>query len=162
MKSTEEQTRREFCASVCHVASLAAMGGGLVAALQGCGSGSNPTGPGGSFAQLPIVSGTLGNGSISVTVDASSPLSTVGNAALVQSGAGDFLVARTAQDTFVALTAMCTHQACTITGFSSGTYLCPCHGSQFTTTGRVVGGPAPAPLRQFQTQFSGSVLTVLL
>jgi Rieske Fe-S protein len=162
MTKSEERTRRQFCVDVCHAASLAALGGGLAAALQGCGSGSNPAGPGGSFQQLPVIAGTPGNGSISITVGPSSPLATVGNAALVQSGAGDFLVACTAQDTFVALTAMCTHQACTVSGFSSGTYICPCHGSQFTTSGRVVGGPAPAPLRQFQTQFSGGVLTVLL
>lgn len=162
MKKSEERTRRQFCVNVCHAASLAALGGGLAAVLQGCGSGSNPAGPGGSFQQLPIVNGTPGNGSVSVTVDSSSPLAAVGSTALLQSVAGNFLVAHTAQDTYVALTAMCTHQACTVSGVSNGTYVCPCHGSQFTTSGRVVGGPAPAPLRQFQTQFGGNVLTVLL
>jgi cytochrome b6-f complex iron-sulfur subunit len=162
MKKSEGQTRRQFCVQVCHGASLAALGGGLIAALEGCGSGGNPAGPSGSFQALPVINATVGNGSISVTVDASSPLATVGSAALVQSPAGDVLVAHTAQDTFAALTAMCTHQACLVSGFGGGNYVCPCHGSQFATNGRVVGGPAPAPLRQFQTQFSGNVLTVVL
>ena len=43
----------------------------------------------------------------------------VGGAALVRTSVRDFLVARTAQDAFTALTATCTHEACTITGFQS-------------------------------------------
>ena len=162
--SAEEQTRRDFCAHVCRAASLAALGGALGAVAQGCGSGSNPAGPsgGGSFQQLPVVSATSGGASVSVTVDSASPLATVGNAVLAQSAAGDFLVARTGQNTFVALTATCTHQLCTITGYANGTYLCPCHGSEFTTNGAVVSGPAFSPLRQFATQFAGDLLTISL
>ena len=95
-----------------------------------------------------------------MTIDASSPLSTVGDAVLVQSALGLFLVARTGQSTFSALTAICTHQTCTITGFAGQSYVCPCHGSQFSTGGQVLGGPAPTSLRQFATQFDGTVLTI--
>ena len=73
---------------------------------------------------------------------------------------GDFLVARTAQTSFVALAAICTHQTCTITGFGNQTYVCPCHGSTFDINGRVLGGPAPAPLHQYPTQFTSGVLTI--
>lgn len=97
---------------------------------------------------------------MTVTIAAGSPLATVGNAALVQSAAGDFLVARTAQSTFVALTAMCTHQACTITNFGSSLFICPCHGSEYDMSGRVVQGPAIAPLREFATQFADPTLTI--
>jgi Rieske Fe-S protein len=95
-----------------------------------------------------------------VSVDSSSPLATVGNAALVQASGAQFLVARTGQDTFVALTAICTHQTCTITGFASSTYVCPCHGSTFDLNGHVTGGPAPVNLRQYSTQFNNGVLTI--
>jgi len=71
-------------------------------------------------------------------------------------------VARTAQDTFTALTATCTHEACTITGFDSSAYVCPCHGSRFNTSGRVLTGPASSSLRTFTTQFSNNVLTIAL
>ena len=81
--------------------------------------------------------------------------------ALVTSNGGDFLVTRTSATTFVALTAECTHQACVVSGATSNTFVCPCHGSEFDpSTGRVVVGPAVAPLRQFSAQFSGNVLTI--
>ncbi len=81
---------------------------------------------------------------------------------MVRSSGGLFLVSRTGQDAFTALTSTCTHEACTITGFDNSNYVCPCHGSRFTTAGRVVTGPATAPLRTFATQFSNNVLTIAL
>ena len=80
-----------------------------------------------------------------VTVDAASPLASIGSAALVQSSAGDFLVSRTAQDTFIALTSICTHEGCKVTGFASPVYVCPCHGSQYSTSGTVVMDPRRGP-----------------
>jgi cytochrome b6-f complex iron-sulfur subunit len=79
----------------------------------------------------------------------------------MQTSIGNFLVAQTAQNTFVALTAICSHQTCTITGISDQNYVCPCHGSTFDVTGRVLVGPASAPLRQYPTRFdSNGVLTI--
>jgi cytochrome b6-f complex iron-sulfur subunit len=95
-----------------------------------------------------------------VTVDAASPLNTVGGAALVQSSLGNFLVSRSGQSTFVALTAICTHEQCTVTGFQNSQYVCPCHGSQYSTTGAVVMGPAARALQQFSTQFNQPTLTI--
>jgi cytochrome b6-f complex iron-sulfur subunit len=146
------QTRRSFCSQA---ATLAILGGALGAFLDGC----SPTSPS-NAPLLPTINGTRVNGGITLAIDASSPLSTVGNAALVQTAVGDFLVARTAQDSFVALAAICTHQTCTITGFGSQNYVCPCHGSTFDVNGHVLGGPAPAPLRQYPTQFAGGILTI--
>jgi cytochrome b6-f complex iron-sulfur subunit len=93
-------------------------------------------------------------------IDSTSPLAAVGGAAMVRSSGGSFLVSRTAQETLAALTSTCTHEACTITGFDNTNYVCPCHGSKFTTAGRVINGPANAPLRMFATQFSNNVLTI--
>jgi cytochrome b6-f complex iron-sulfur subunit len=80
--------------------------------------------------------------------------------ALVNSSAGNFLVTRTGTDTFIALTAQCTHEACVVSNSSGQSFVCPCHGSEFDTTGHVIVGPAVAPLRQFQTQFANNVLTI--
>lgn len=93
-------------------------------------------------------------------VDGSSPLATVGGAARVQASSASFLVTRTAQDAFSALTATCTHEGCTVTGFANQAFVCPCHGSQFNATGGVLRGPASTPLRQFPTTFSNNVLTI--
>ena len=86
----------------------------------------------------------------------------MGSAALVQTSSGNFLVARIAQDTFNAMTAVCTHEACTVERYQSGTFTCPCHGSQYNTSGTVVKGPAMAALRRFNTSFTNNVLTISL
>jgi cytochrome b6-f complex iron-sulfur subunit len=156
----DKQTRREFCGRACQAVSLAAFAGALGSVLEGCGGGGGPTSPSGSVQGLPTVSASDVNGAVVVTIDSASPLAAVGTAALVSSPGALLLVAHVGQGSFTALTSTCTHQACTITGFASGTYVCPCHGSQFDTSGRVLSGPAFAPLRQFNTQLSGNVLTI--
>jgi cytochrome b6-f complex iron-sulfur subunit len=158
-------TRREFCTHACHTASAIAIG----SLLQACGGGGggNPAGPGGggvpSSTPLAVINGSVSGNAITVNVDGGSPLAAVGGAALIRSSAGDVLTARTAQDTFAAVTAICTHENCTITGIrNQSTYVCPCHGSQYTTTGTVVSGPATRSLRTYPTQFAGSTLSISL
>jgi len=151
------RTRREFFTNSFHMASLAAFGATLGSFLSAC--ASSPTSPS-NAASLPVVNGSVSNGIVTVSVDSSSPLNSVGGAALVQYSTGALLVARTSQNAFTALSSTCTHQTCTITGFGNNLYVCPCHGSQFSTSGQVVMGPAAAPLHQFTTSFSNNVLTI--
>ena len=82
------------------------------------------------------------------------------SAAPVQSSLGSLLVGHTSPDTFVALTSVCTHQTCTITGFQNQSYVCPCHGSTFDLNGHVQLGPAAASLQQYPSQFANGVLTI--
>jgi cytochrome b6-f complex iron-sulfur subunit len=145
-------SRREFCA---HAVSFIAVG----ALLENC--GGSPTAPS-NVPALTGISAGVANNIATLTVDAGSPLASVGSAALVQTSSGNFLVARTAQDTFNAMTAICTHQQCTVAGYQSGTFTCPCHGSQYNTSGAVVRGPATASLRRFNTSFADPVLTISL
>ena len=151
------QTRREFCTYSCRAVTVLAAG-----SLAACGH-SSPTSPSSVNASLlPSVSGSVTGRTITITVDSASPVASVGSAASVQTSLGRFLIARTSQSTFTAVTATCTHQACTITGFDEGEeeFVCPCHGSRFTTGGAVVTGPAQRALQQFATTFDGTVLTV--
>ena len=160
MKTTPLQTRREFCVRTCQTASWVAFSGALAAVLEGCSSSDNPTGVEG--AELARIQASVVNQTITLTIDASSPLAAVGSAALVQYSGGAMLVAHTAQDAFTALTAICTHQGCTISNYGNATYTCPCHGSQFGSDGRVVRGPASSPLRSYQTQFANNQLVIRL
>jgi cytochrome b6-f complex iron-sulfur subunit len=148
-------TRRTFCVQAYGAVSLAA----LASTLTAC--GGSPTSPS-SAPALPTLNASVANGVASMTIDSASPLATVGGAALVQTSSGMFLVARTAQNTFTALTAICTHEGCTVSGFENQTYVCPCHGSRYSTSGAVVNGPAPSSLRSFSTQFNNNVLTIQL
>ena len=147
--------RREFCGSVCQAVSLVTLG----SLAQDC--GGSPTAPSvRSVPGLASLTATIVNGVVTLAIDPGSPLQVVGAAALVNSDAGTFLVRRSAQNTFTAMTGICTHEACTITGFDGSRFVCPCHGSEFNTSGGVAVGPASSPLRQFTAQFANSVLTI--
>ena len=144
------RTRREFCAYACQMASLAAAG-----SIAAC---SSPTSPS-SATPLPTIPGSVTGRTVSVTVDAASGLTSVGSAVMIASSRGAFLVARTGETTFTALTAVCTHEGCTIDGFDANQFICPCHDSHFTTSGVVTQGPASRALEQFPTQFVDPILT---
>lgn len=150
---TPGSTRRQFCLRALSIAAL-------VPLAEACGGAGNPNGPSGAVPQLPVINATVANNAVAITIDASSPLASVGGAALVNYGTGALLVARVAQGSFNAMSATCTHQTCTITGYSSGRFVCPCHGSTFDTSGHVLGGPAPRPLPTLTAQFNNNVLTI--
>jgi Rieske Fe-S protein len=66
------------------------------------------------------------------------------------------VLTRLATDTVVCLSAVCTHQGCTVQ--PTGSVLdCPCHGSRFNArTGAVLQGPAVTPLPKVAVRVSGS------
>jgi cytochrome b6-f complex iron-sulfur subunit len=145
-------TRREFCQALTIISAAS-----LVDACSGSSTSSGANAP-----QLPTINGSINGTIVTVTVDASSPLNTVGNAALVNTSRGALLVARTAQNTFTALNSTCTHETCTVSGYQSGTYVCPCHLSEFSTSGAVVQGPATRPLTSYATNFVSPTLTITI
>jgi 3-phenylpropionate/trans-cinnamate dioxygenase ferredoxin component len=62
-----------------------------------------------------------------------------------------------------ALEDTCTHRGCSLaSGKLDGTTVtCPCHGSQFdVTSGAVIRGPAPRPVRSRSVQITGEDLLV--
>lgn len=48
-----------------------------------------------------------------------------------------------------AISAICTHLGCIVYATEAG-FQCPCHGSKYNQTGKVIGGPAPRPLEWFE------------
>ena len=92
---------------------------------------------------MPTINASVTGSTIRLTIDVSSPLTAVGSAALVQAAASRYLVVRISQESFNAMTAVCTHEGCTVSNYENQTFVCPCHGSRYNTNGSVVGGPAP-------------------
>ncbi len=71
---------------------------------------------------------------------------------------------RTGPATFIGLSRICSHQQCTI-DIKTDHYQCPCHLSEFTSTGAVIHGPNVAsapigPLRQLAISFDASTQTL--
>jgi Rieske Fe-S protein len=155
-------SRRRFFAGACCAASSAA----LSALFTGCSSSSSPGSPsggsgGGTVSTLGKSAGKFTGTGVQVTVSGSA-LTSVGGAVVVESNAGNFLLARTGDNSFSAIEAVCTHEGCEITGADGAIYVCPCHGSRYDRSGHVVLGPAQASLRQYATTFAGDVVTITL
>lgn len=150
-----ETTRRQFCAHACQAVSIAALAGASAA----CGGGS-PTSPsGGSSAPaMATINGTVTGRTVTVTVG-SGALASNGAAALIQTSIGSFAAFRLADNSVNVVTATCTHEGCTVSAFANNRFVCPCHGSQFSTSGAVQNGPATRALQSFASTFSNNVLT---
>ncbi|MGZ3426127.1 MAG: QcrA and Rieske domain-containing protein, partial [Polyangia bacterium] len=83
------------------------------------------------------------NGTAQLTFAMFPKLMTVGGGVIADLGSGPVAVIRTGDTTATALSAVCTHEGCTVE-IQSGTapLFCPCHGSEFAISGVVVRGPA--------------------
>ena len=56
---------------------------------------------------------------------------------------------------------VCTHLGCHFSwNEEAGRFECPCHGSVFSITGKVLGGPAPRPLDSLPHKVENGVLSV--
>lgn len=59
-----------------------------------------------------------------------------------------------------AFSSICTHEGCTVSGFTGQRMVCPCHGSEFNTSGSPVVGPATAALREYAVTFNSVTQTL--
>ena len=56
---------------------------------------------------------------------------------------------------------ICPHLGCHYDWHADGNeFICPCHGSVYSMTGRVLGGPAPRPIDTLPWKLEGNVLSV--
>jgi menaquinol-cytochrome c reductase iron-sulfur subunit len=53
-------------------------------------------------------------------------------------------------DKFTAISNTCMHLGCPVQAFPTG-FSCPCHGGQYDTQGRRIGGPPVRPLNRYET-----------
>lgn len=93
---------------------------------------------------------------------ANKDLTTVGGAMLIDSSSDTIMVIRTSDTQVIALSAICTHAGCSMDYNASQHQLdCGCHGSQFSTDGSVVRGPARRSLRTYTTTLANNIITIL-
>ena len=133
---------------------LAACGGGSESgggSGGGSGNGSGGGGYGGNAGGGSKKAGAQGGKAIAETSQVA-PGSAV---KFEESGSPAMLVHLDSGD-FVAYSAVCTHQGCTV-AYQSGQLACPCHGSVFDPANgaEVVAGPAPRPLPEIPVKVSG-------
>lgn len=71
------------------------------------------------------------------------------------------IIARTISSQYIAVSAACPHQGTSVVfEVNNDRFFCPNHGSTFTTTGTVTGGPARSNLTKYLTEVNGNLLRV--
>ena len=74
---------------------------------------------------------------------------------------GDIIIIRSTDTIYIALSKVCTHQACVVAFNSTNNdILCPCHGSKFSISGTVINGPATSSLKKYDVKLNGNILTI--
>ncbi|OKH76711.1 (2Fe-2S)-binding protein [Mycobacterium sp. ST-F2] len=125
-------------------------------AIAGCATYGKPPAP--SPSAGPSTSGAAGQ-----------PPSTDFGNALVKTSAvpvgsgvivGETVITQPAAGTFKGMSAICTHQGCTVSEIADGSIICPCHGSKFALDGSVQEGPAKKPLPARVIKVSGDSIVV--
>lgn len=99
------------------------------------------------------------------TVDFTLDLSLAENIALNTNGGSRIvsgvIVAKTLAGNYIAVSSACTHQGTTVNFDSANNrFNCPNHGSNFSTTGTVLNGPASTALKQYTVTLTGTSLRV--
>ena len=142
--------RREFVKDTLTVIGTVAFGSFMLVNQSGC---SSPTEPNNSDETITV----------DLSLSENSALLVVGGALALGSNVIDskgILLYRQSDTNVLAFSRNCTHNSCTIDSFQNGTSTCPCHGSQFNTSGNVVVGPAVNPLTQYSATITGNIVTI--
>jgi len=76
-------------------------------------------------------------------------------------GSDTVMVIRSSDTAVIALSAICTHEGCSMDYNASQNRIdCPCHGSQFSTDGKVLTGPASRAVRVYTATLANNMITV--
>ena len=142
---------------------LGALGGGAAATvLAGCGDDSEGTASGSASSSSPSTGESTSESSSGSGGGAAAGGTALVATADVPVGSGVILkdpqvvVTQPTEGTFLAFSAICTHQNCPVGTITGDQILCPCHGSVFSTEdGSVIQGPAEAPLTEVEVSVEG-------
>jgi nitrite reductase/ring-hydroxylating ferredoxin subunit len=158
-------TRYEF------LKSMGFQGGALMALLASCQSNNDPTpttttsSSSSSSSSSGSTSGSSSSGSSSgSTLLASVDLTATANAALKNSGGyiivNSIVVARTAQNTYVAATQTCSHEPKKKVTFVNGEFFCSEHGARYSTTGVGLNSYGAKGLAVYTVTVNGNTLEI--
>src|SRR3954453_3931786 len=109
-----------------------------------------------SSAAETAAAGTAANayGTTGGTKAVLAPVSAVTASGVVAHGV---VLTRTASGGVHGVSAVCTHEGCTVASPDKGVAACPCHGSRFeAATGKVLRGPATRPLPEVPVSIQGT------
>ena len=130
--------------------------GAAAASLAACGgsAGSGSGGSGKEKAGSSAAGGEAQGGGGAAIAQASEVAP--GSALKFKEGGQDAVLVHLESGDFVAYSAVCTHQACTV-AYQKGQLACPCHGSVFDPANgaEVVTGPAQSPLPEIAIEVKG-------
>jgi Rieske Fe-S protein len=154
-------SRREFFAKSAGAIVVVSSSGLISSIITSC---TSPTAPTGNYSSLSIIQKTVVNNEIAIDIP-SSPIVNKSTRALVKyNNGGSILVEHNPDDTYRAISGICTHQSCVVSGFDTNNdvFVCPCHGSRFDLNGNVVQGPAGSKLHQYITRVENNSLIITL
>ncbi len=155
-------SRRDFFVKSAGAIAVVSSSGLISTIITSC---TSPTAPNGNYSPLSTIQKTAVNNEITIDIP-SSPIASKSTRALVEyNNGGSILVEHNSDDTYKALSGICTHQSCVISGFDTNksVFVCPCHGSRFDLSGNVIQGPAGSKLRGYNTRIENNslIITVL-
>lgn len=106
-----------------------------------------------SYAALGAMRAWAGTRRLAVPLDKAAKLKAVGGSETLKVKDRQIIFVRETETTVVALGAVCTHKQC-IVGYNAGKKRieCPCHGSAYELTGKVISGPAPRALESYPAE----------
>lgn len=158
-------SRREFFLKSAGTIAVISTGGLVSTIISSCAGTGGPTGPSANSV-MSIIQATVSNNELSVSLDSSSPIAAKGTRAVVEynNGGGAVLVEHNSDDSFKAISGICTHQGCIVSDYdgNANVFVCPCHGSRFDLNGNVVQGPASGKLTEYATRVESNSLIITL
>jgi Rieske Fe-S protein len=137
---------------------LTTFGFGLAAICAGgclasCSKSSTDT-PGGGTGTTPPTG-------VNFTVDLNNEIKNVGESVIRNGVIVVRLATGSAASSFAAVQVACTHEGTAIAFNNTQTrFICPNHGSQFTTEGAVLNGPASRNLKKYNIAVASNTMTV--
>ena len=74
---------------------------------------------------------------------------------------GNYFIKRTGDTKFMVLSIVCSHKKCDVDYTGDG-FECPCHGSTYSSTGKVLEGPAKKNLKSYKATFDADKNTLTI